>query len=176
MPKPLQRHKGMVWVVTGSIRTDLRPHHFLYKLPRPYLIVPGIFIGLLTLEYELDSLFWNFGKILPLYAASNPKRAKISFTPPSKPEITHSIAYTICICWWPTESDWPAAYFKQMDSFCWLLFYYQLSQNCLIQAGLAVDGYYFSWTLQKEENHWMTTTASWSQFLVIKLCSQEINP
>jgi len=88
----------MVWAAIDSLRTHHRPHHFLYKLPRPYLSVPGILIGLLTLEYVFDSLFRNVGKNLPIYVASNPKTAQISFTPRPKPEITHSIVYTICIC------------------------------------------------------------------------------
>ena len=45
------------------------------------LRVPGIIVGLLTLEYEIDILFRNVGKNLPIYAASNPIRAQISFTP-----------------------------------------------------------------------------------------------
>jgi hypothetical protein len=89
----------MVWVVIDSLRTNHRPRHFLYKLPRLYLSVPGILIGLLTLEYEFDNLFRKVGKNLRIYVVSNPKRAQISFTPRPKPEITHSIAYTICICW-----------------------------------------------------------------------------
>jgi hypothetical protein len=91
----------MVWVVIDFLRTNHRPTHFLYKLPRPYLSIPGILIGLLTLEYVFDSLFRNVGKTLPIYAAPNPKTA-ISFTPQPKPEITHNIVYTTCICWWLT--------------------------------------------------------------------------
>ena len=124
--------KGMVWAVSDSLRTNHRPHHFLYKLPRPYLSFPGIFIGLLTLEHEFDSLFRNVGKNQPIYTASNSKRAQISFTPRPEPETTHSIADTICTCWWPTDSDRPAAYCKPLYSFCWLVFYYKVSEKCSI--------------------------------------------
>ena len=126
------RHKGMVLVVTDSLTTNHRSHHFLYKLPRPYLSIPGILIWLLTLEYEFGILFRNVGKNLPIYTASNPKRAQISLTPRPKPKITHSIAYTICIFCWPTESDWPTAYFEPMYSFFWLVFYYKVSEKSSI--------------------------------------------
>ena len=42
----------------------------------------------LTVEDETDRLSRNVGKKLPFYAAYNPKRAQISFTPRRKPEIT----------------------------------------------------------------------------------------
>ena len=38
--------------------------------------VAGFFLACLTREDETDSLFWNVGKLLSIYAAENPRKAQ----------------------------------------------------------------------------------------------------
>jgi len=48
----------------------------LYTIAYLQVSVPGILLGLL--EDRTNRLYWNVGKKLPIYAAKNPRTAKIS--------------------------------------------------------------------------------------------------
>jgi len=63
---------------------------YIHKLLYIHISLEEFFLHCLTLESGAKRLSRNVSTKLPFYAAQNPKRVQISFTPRSSPEITRT--------------------------------------------------------------------------------------